>query len=46
LEIANVTTKVLVCGWLHSVGQNHFYVMILFISDSVIFKVFISELCF
>jgi hypothetical protein len=28
--------SMLVCDWLHSVGQNHFYVMMLFNRDSVI----------
>jgi hypothetical protein len=31
----------LVCDWLHLVGQNHFYVMMLFNRDSVIFRVFL-----
>jgi hypothetical protein len=30
--------SLLVCDWLHYVGQNHFYVMMLFIKDSVIFR--------
>jgi len=32
-----------VCNWLHSVGQNHFYVTLLFIRDSVIFRVLFLE---
>jgi hypothetical protein len=31
----------LVCDWLHSVGQNHFYVIMLFNMDSIIFRVFL-----
>jgi len=38
--------SLLVCDWLHFVGQNHFYVMMLFNRVLVIFRVFISELCF
>jgi hypothetical protein len=30
--------SLLVCNWLHSIGQNHFHVMMLFIRDSVFFK--------
>jgi len=33
--------KVLVCNRLHSVGQNHFHVMMLLYRDLVIFRVFI-----
>jgi hypothetical protein len=36
----------LVCNWLHSVGQNHFYVMMLLNRDSVIFRVFIFRVMF
>jgi hypothetical protein len=32
-----------VCNWLHSVGQNHFYVMMLLNRDSVIFRVVLLE---
>jgi hypothetical protein len=35
--------SLLVCNWLHSVGQNHFYVKILFIRDSVIFRALFLE---
>jgi len=28
--------KMLVCNWLHSIGQNHFYIMMLFNRDSAI----------
>jgi hypothetical protein len=31
----------LVCNWLHSVGQNHFFVMMFFIRDLVSFRAFI-----
>jgi len=31
-------SSVLVCNWLHSVGQNHFYVMMLLYRGSVIFR--------
>jgi hypothetical protein len=30
--------SLLVCNWLHSVGQNHFYVMMLLYRGSVIFR--------
>jgi hypothetical protein len=33
-----VETIVLVCNWPHSVGQNHFFVKMLFIRDSAIQK--------
>jgi hypothetical protein len=33
--------SLLVCNWLHSVGQNHFHVIMLLNRDSVIFRVFI-----
>jgi hypothetical protein len=33
--------SLLVCNWLHFVGQNQFFVMILFIRDSVSFREFI-----
>jgi len=37
----------LVCDWLHSVGQNHFYVKLLFKSGMLfIFGVYMSVLCF
>jgi hypothetical protein len=29
LHVRYVLQEVLVCDWLHSVGKNHFYVMIL-----------------
>jgi hypothetical protein len=33
----------LVCDWLHSVGQNHFYVMLLFKSRMLfIFRIYMS----
>jgi len=39
--------SLLVCNWLHSVGQNHFHVMMLFIKGSVIFRsLLFSEICF
>jgi hypothetical protein len=41
LSLAFSGLVVLVCDWLHSVGQNHFYVMMLLNRDSVIFKVFL-----
>jgi hypothetical protein len=34
---------VLVYNWLHSVGQNHFHVMLLFIRDSIIFRALFLE---
>jgi hypothetical protein len=33
--------SLLVCNWLHSVGQNHFYVMMLLFRGSVLFRVFL-----
>jgi len=35
--------SLLVCNWLHSVGQNHFYVMMLLNRDSVVFRVFLFK---
>jgi hypothetical protein len=35
--------SLLVCDWLHSVGQNHFYVMMFLNRDSVIFRVFLFK---
>jgi hypothetical protein len=37
---------VLACNCLHSVGQNHFHVMMLFIRGSVFSEPLYSEKCF
>jgi hypothetical protein len=36
----------LVCNWLHSVGQNHFYVMMLLSREAVLYRVYSSVMFF
>jgi hypothetical protein len=40
-EMQGLRLEMLVCNWLHSVGQNYFHVMMLLNRDSVIFRVFL-----